>query len=205
MYSIADFYRHARLMHVYVSTFVFSLLILFSLTGLFLNHPGWFETSPQMESVQGQVDAAQAHLLQAAAGIDSQPDLAGLAEYFRQRYGLGEPEYMAWDRNFNEASLDFSAPGGYAQIVLDTVTGGFQIQSQSSGAIEILNDLHKGRHAGGLWRWVIDLTAMLVLVFALTGLALLVNSLRFRTTALVLLAAGTLSPLLIYWLGVPSL
>lgn len=203
MYSSSDLFRHARLVHVYTSTAVFSLLILFAMTGLFLNHPGWFDVAPEAASTKAQVDAEGVDLLTNSTDADWQPDLDALATYFRQRYGLGEPEYLGWDRNFEEASFDFSAPGGYARIYLNTSDGSYELVAEKSGFIEVLNDLHKGRHSGQFWSVIIDLTSLLVLFFAITGLMLLLKSMRFRNLGFLLVLLGTVAPVLIYWLGVP--
>lgn len=203
MYSSSDLFRHARLVHVYASTIVFSLLILFAVTGLFLNHPGWFDVAPEAASTQGQIEGESASMLVNSDDADWQPDLDVLATYFRQRYGLGEPEYLGWDRNFEEASFDFSAPGGYARIYLNTSDGSYELVAENSGFIEVLNDLHKGRHSGQFWSAIIDLTSILVLVFAVTGLMLLLKSMRFRHLGFLLVVLGTAGPVFIYWLGVP--
>lgn len=55
------------------------------------------------------------------------------------------------------------------------------------GWVARLNDLHKGRHSGEAWKWLIDASALLMLVFILSGVALLLpkKHLELRT-ALVL-------------------
>jgi hypothetical protein len=41
------------------------------------------------------------------------------------------------------------------------------------GVVSYLNDLHKGRNAGPLWGWFIDVFAVACVLFASTGLLLL--------------------------------
>jgi hypothetical protein len=45
-----------------------------------------------------------------------------------------------------------------------------------------LNDLHKGRNSGGLWSFIIDLSAFLMIVFSITGLLLALAQRRINRT-----------------------
>ncbi|MFD1734418.1 PepSY-associated TM helix domain-containing protein [Deinococcus malanensis] len=54
----------------------------------------------------------------------------------------------------------------------------------------VLNDFHRGRDAGPLWSWLIDLSGVFLTVVSLTGLALLVFLKKIRAGALITLVAG---------------
>lgn len=205
MYSVTEFFRHSRIVHVYVSAFLFTLLALFSLTGLLLNHPEWFEQTPQSANFDKQLSSDGMALLSDSEQAEWQPDLIAVLAYFQKEYGLGSPDAMNWDRDYGEISFDFSAPGSYAQIYLDTANGQYEMLAERTGWIEILNDLHKGQYSGAAWSWVIDLSAVFIVVFSITGLIILANSIRFRTTAFALVFLGSLTPLLIYLFWVPSI
>jgi uncharacterized protein len=42
----AELYRQSRKWHGYLSALAFLALIFFSVTGIMLNHPGWFSAEP---------------------------------------------------------------------------------------------------------------------------------------------------------------
>lgn len=205
MFSANTFYRYARILHVYISATLFTLLTVFSITGILLNHPEWFETTPSSLSTEARLEGIGGNLIAGAAEPNWQPDLNAVLSYFQNRYSLDQADSILWDRDYGEISLDFSAPGGYAQIYLNTQDGSYEMLSETTGWIEILNDLHKGRYSGGVWSLVIDLTAVFIILFSITGIIILANSRRFRKLAFTLLALGTLTPALIVWIWVPAI
>ncbi len=56
----------------------------------------------------------------------------------------------------------------------------------------------KGRDAGGVWKWLIDIAACLLVFVSLTGLILIWFIHKHRTAGLVLLAAGLFTTYLVY-------
>jgi hypothetical protein len=74
---------------------------------------------------------------------------------------------------------------------------------ETRGGVGILNDLHKGTETGRAWRWIVDVTAVLIGFSALTGIVTLVSLPKRRTLGLVTTLAGAVAVLLIYWLYVP--
>ena len=52
MYQRRDFYRHSRYVHGWLSAFAFLTLLFFSVTGLLLNHPEWFEPAKTEQTTQ---------------------------------------------------------------------------------------------------------------------------------------------------------
>lgn len=205
MYSVSDLYRHARILHVYISASLFALLTLFSVTGILLNHPEWFETTPESLVTEGQLDGTEMQMVTGASDADWQPDLNAILNHFQKKYGLDHTDSIEWDRGYQEIALDFSAPGGYAQIYLSTADGSYEMFSETTGWIEIMNDLHKGRYSGIVWSWVIDITAILIVLFSITGLIILINASRFKKLGFGLVALGTLAPVLIFWLWIPAI
>ena len=53
------------------------------------------------------------------------------------------------------------------------VTQHAEIEITDYGVIALLNDLHKGRNSGEVWKRFIDITALLMVFFVLTGVCLL--------------------------------
>ncbi len=71
--------------------------------------------------------------------------------------------------------LDYKGSGYNAAIFIDMTTAQATIESTHYGVIAVLNDLHKGRNSGEVWRWFIDITALLMVMFVLTGVFLLMH------------------------------
>ena len=82
-------------------------------------------------------------------------------------------------------------------MTLDRQTGEAFVEVTTRGPIAYLNDLHKGRDTGAAWALFIDVFAVACLVFALTGLALLVLHARNRRMTWPLVSLGLLIPLIL--------
>jgi hypothetical protein len=67
----------------------------------------------------------------------------------------------------------------------------------------VLDDLHKGRDSGVAWAWVIDVSAVLMAVSAVSGLWLVLYVRRRRSPGLVVTLVGTLVLLAVVWMWVP--
>ena len=70
------------------------------------------------------------------------------------------------------------------------------------GFAAIINDLHKGRDSGDAWKWLIDISAILLVFVSLTGLVLIWFVHKHRIAGLLSLAAGSLVTYLIFLLWV---
>jgi hypothetical protein len=64
------------------------------------------------------------------------------------------------------------------------------MESTRYGLVAIANDLHKGRHTSTVWSWVIDVSAVGLVLVSATGLLLGLLIQRRRRSALVLLIVG---------------
>ena len=193
-----DAFRHvtrvlaatARWLHIYLSLFAFATMLLFSVTGLTLNHPDWFGSGEAVtEDARGEVDAG---LLGTPADdpdghtIDRAAVAAAIRVAHRVSGGLGA--VRADDR---ECTLTWKAPGYAADAVIDRQTGRYTLAVTRHGIVAVLNDLHKGRDTGAAWSMVIDATAILLTLVALTGFALIFFIRRRRVAGLLTAAVGT--------------
>lgn len=62
-----------------------------------------------------------------------------------------------------ELSLNYKGPGYNASVYIDLTTGMADIESSNYGVVALLNDLHKGRNSGEVWKAFIDITALLMI------------------------------------------
>ena len=89
-----------------------------------------------------------------------------------------------------EATLTFRAPGYSADCLIDVRDGSYRLTVSYQGAVGVLNDLHRGRDAGGAWAWLIDVAGVFLVLLSLTGLGLLFYLRKVRVSGLVTLTAG---------------
>lgn len=197
----------ARRLHIYVSMALLLVVLFFSVTGITLNRPQLFERSePSVEqfelalpasmfpSKEGRVDSNKDELLdflQAAGVSGTASNLDVYTEYEDNELVIGE------------VTLDYKAPGYNAAVFIDITTLTAEIETTDYGFVALLNDLHKGRNSGEVWRWFIDITAVLMIFFVLTGVCLLVPKKKTFATSLKWTTLGSLISLVIYIVAVP--
>lgn len=171
-------------------------LLLFTITGITLNHAAEIEAEPVIEERTAQIPA---DLLGRIAPKDGEaeraplpaPVAAWVAETFSVKT-IGEAEWSP-----DEVYLALPRPGGDGWVAIDRATGEATAESTDRGWISYLNDLHKGRHTGVAWSWFIDVFAVACLVFCLTGLFILKLHAANRPTTWPIVGLGLVIPLLL--------
>ena len=88
--------------------------------------------------------------------------------------------------------MSFKAPGYAADAFIDRGTGAYDLTVSKMGFAAVVNDLHKGRDSGPVWKAMIDLSAALLtfVLFGLTGLILIYFIHKHRFSGLLALAGG---------------
>lgn len=189
--------KTARWLHIYLSMVSFAVVLFFSVTGLTLNHPDWFASSVKTRQNQGTVDRT---LLQPSGA--SEPDKRGLVQSLRTREHLhGSVDDVRVDDS--EISFSYRAPGYSTDVTVDRQKGTYTLTEVNNGFVAVINDLHKGRDAGKVWGWLIDLSAILLVLVSLTGLVILWFVYKRRVSGLLIAAAGFALCALIYRIYVP--
>jgi hypothetical protein len=173
-------------------------LLFFSVTGITLNHPDWFSAQRSEQFTETVLEPAW--LVQFEA-LDELTRLDYLARELDVRWQLGVPRNI--DRDEFEWVLDYQRPGGFATVVLTLETGELVLEQVNNGPVAIMNDLHKGRHAGPVWFYLIDVAAVVCLLFAITGVLLLYVHAGKRRSTWPLVGLGTFVPFMLYWYLVP--
>jgi hypothetical protein len=170
----------SRWLHLYLSLFSFTVVLFFAATGFTLNHPDWFA---------GQVRTVE-HTGSLPAAMLAPPDKLAIAETLRKTWKL---QGSVSDFRIEEAqvSLSYHGPGYAADVFLDRTTGKYQVSETRNGIIAVMNDLHKGRDTGAKWSWVIDASAILLVVVSLTGLLLIFFLTKKRTRGILVALVGT--------------
>lgn len=170
-------------------------MILFSVTGITLNHAGQIEARPSTFTLDAQLPEALREALQdeANAGVITAPIPEALGDWLRDALALGIGKQLA-EWNSGEIYLALPRPGGDAWLSVDLDSGAVAYERTDRGWIAYLNDLHKGRNTGVAWSWFIDLFAVATLVFCLTGLFLLHLHARQRRATWPVVALGVVIP-----------
>lgn len=171
-------------------------LLLFSVTGFTLNHAADIEARPVVRNLRYTLPAPlRAELVAAATSADPQLP-ANVAGWLARETGAflreAQPEWSE-----DELYLALPQPGGDGWLSIAFDTGAIEYEHTDRGWISWANDLHKGRHTGGAWRWFIDVFAGACLIFALTGLFLLWLHARRRPATWPLVALGLVAPVLL--------
>lgn len=174
-------------------------LLLFSVSGFTLNHAAKIEAAPKVTKVESQVPKATlAGLASVSANV---PLTASQATAIRGATGV-DVRGATVDADDDGIYLTLSVPGVDSTLEISRVDGHATYERTDRGLIAVLNDLHKGRHAGAVWAMFIDLIAIACVVFSVTGLGLLWLYARGRRITWPLVALGLVLPFIIFLLFV---
>lgn len=170
-------------------------MLLFTVTGITLNHSAAIEAKPQTLSRKVEMPASVLRALgDRQEGNAPLPGTVGdwLGDVLPVSIGRQNAEWSP-----EEIYLSLPRPGGDAWLSIDRATGAVEYERTTRGTVAYLNDLHKGRNAGAAWRWFIDVFALACLVFCVTGLFLLQMHARQRRMTWPYVALGLVIPLLL--------
>lgn len=147
-------------------------MVLFSVTGITLNHAGEIEAKPTVTSAHAALPAPLLAEIRALAPTGKNPLPTALADWLHDRLDA-EVAGRTGEWSADEIYVALPRPGGDAWLSIDLADGQVLYERTDRGWISYLNDLHKGRSTGIAWRWFIDVFAGACLVFSATGLFLL--------------------------------
>lgn len=184
----------ARWLHIYISMASFGILFFFAVTGLTLNHARWFAKQQKTVQRQGQVEAAWVK--------PKDPARLEIVEHLRAAHAIrGALSDFRCDES--QCSVSFKGPGYSADAFIERATGAYELSETRMGFWNIINDLHKGRDSGGVWSFLIDLSAVIMTFVSLSGIVLLLYLNKYRRSGLVAILAGGALSVLIYAIRVP--
>ncbi|MES2148708.1 MAG: PepSY-associated TM helix domain-containing protein [Pseudomonadota bacterium] len=173
-------------------------MVLFSVTGITLNHASQIEAQPRVLRLKAVLPAPlQAQLRRfAEAHADARAPLpAPVADWAEQQFPV-DLRAVAAEWTPDDAYLALPRPGGDAWLRIG-VDGGAEYEKTERGWISWLNDVHKGRNTGSVWSWFIDLFGAACLVFCVTGLLILRFHAANRPSTWPVIGFGILLPILL--------
>ena len=136
-------------------------VIFFSVTGIMLNHDDWFGfATPRIVNKEGTIPEA----------MTRQPDKLAIVERLRKEFGA-TGALDSFDIDDDRLTVVFKSPGRRTEATLQRGDGRAEVALETRGFNGRLAELHR-TDAGSGWRWVIDGTAVVLLITSVTGLML---------------------------------
>ena len=170
-------------------------MVLFSVTGITLNHAAQIEAKPHIVRSQATLPGSFLNGLKQQAG-SGQVLPAHVRDWARQEFRIDLAEARA-EWSAEEIYFPLPKPGGDAWLRIDLESGEAEFEATDRGWISWLNDLHKGRHTGSAWSLFIDVFAIGCLLFSLSGLLVLKIHAAQRYSTWPLVGLGVLIPALL--------
>ena len=188
----------SRWLHIYLSMVSFAVVLFFSFTGLTLNHPNWLGGDKQVVvKNKGKLNVNWVN----------QPDTNKIAkleivEFLRKTHNVKGlvSEFRIDDI---EVSISFKGPAYSCDAFIDREKGTYELSEIKMGIVAVMNDLHKGRDSGKSWGWIIDISAIFLILVSLSGLILLFFIKKRRFSGLITGLIGLLICYLFYAILVP--
>jgi hypothetical protein len=171
-------------------------MLLFAATGITLNHAASIGATPVVADKAGTLPPPLLRDLPPTPAATDAPLPPRVAAAVDAAVGL-DPAGKPGEWSDSDVYVALPRPGGDAWVSIDRKSGAITSETTSRGWIAYLNDLHKGRNAGGAWSWFLDIFAGACILFTLTGLLLLQMHARHRPTTWPIVAAGVVIPVVL--------
>jgi hypothetical protein len=185
----------SRTIHIYLSIALFVILVFFSITGITLNHAELFTAEPEI--TEFTVDALPQLPLDSEGLIADSPELAS---FLLNEFGIDRAK-ASLTHDAHLILVDYRGPGASAFIEIDQADQKAFGEKSNYGFIAMLNDLHKARETDVLWKWLLDVSSIILIFFSVVGFVLLLpNKYRFKRVA-AYTAVATVLIFCGYWLG----
>lgn len=169
-----------RLIHVYVSMALLTLLLFFSVTGITLNHPEWV-SSHQAQVIEKELTIDRIANLAIKNNSITNVQQQTITKEVETAFSISLVNINA-ELMSGELFYSIKQAGKSASIAIDLETGDVFYEQTHYGWWAVLNDLHKGRNTSKFWGWIIDLSSVLFIIFSISGFILAMPQKRFRRT-----------------------
>lgn len=183
-----------RWAHVYISMFSLLVMLFFGITGVTLNHPDWVFGGDVVETTVSGVLPTESRV---ADGVE----FLAVSEFVRKRHDVGGDVVDFGVGDDGRGSISYRGPGYAADLFFDAGSGAYDLTVSEDGFVGTMNALHQGRDAGSMWRLIIDVSGVLLVVIALTGLGIQLFMKKRRFTALAWSVVGAVATFVLIWLA----
>ena len=171
-------------------------MLLFAVTGVTLNHAGDIEGAPVTRRSSATLPAAIAATLAGPPATSATTVPGEVARAIASSLSV-DVAGRAAEWSDDEIYVALPRAGGDAFVTVDRASGLVEYERTDRGWVSYLNDLHKGRNTGVVWKAFLDVFSLGCVVFCLSGLVLLQMHAGQRPTTWPLVGLGLVVPLLI--------
>jgi len=171
-------------------------MLMFSLTGITLNHSAQIGAKPEVTTREARLPAALLAQLSREPASDESSLPSAVAAWLGQQLDVRVTSH-APEWSDDEVYVSLPRPGGDAWLTIARHSGEVRYEITDRGWVSYLNDLHKGRNTGPLWGWFIDVFAVACVLFAGTGFFLLKMHSGRRPSTWPLVALGLALPVVL--------
>ncbi|MDH3302218.1 MAG: PepSY-associated TM helix domain-containing protein [Acidimicrobiia bacterium] len=183
-----------RWAHVYISMFSLLVMLFFGITGVTLNHPDWVFGGDVVETTVSGVLPAESRTVD---GVE----FLVISEFVRQQHEVGGEVADFGIGDDGRGSISYRSPGYAADLFFDAGSGAYGLTVSEDGFVGTMNALHQGRDASSAWRLIIDVSGVLLVVIALTGLGIQLFMRKRRFTALAWSVVGAVATVVLIWMA----
>lgn len=165
--SLNSVTRWMRWLHIYTAAPVLALMLLFAVTGLLLNHNDW--SLGTTEQHQHEFELPQ-ELLEQNWGEGSTETTLSLLLWLEKNHGIrGVDIEIEWETEEELVIVTLEGPHGAYSVEAYPSEGIVEVFQRQLPVLEMLNNLHRGKHVTGLWRLLTDISAIFMVLFCLSG------------------------------------
>ncbi len=188
----------ARDVHVFSAMLVLLLMLFFAISGFFLNHPDLSDGDTASTSIT----------IESPSWLNQRPDWAenyaynglNLMLWLDNTHDIRGVDYeFEWDDYDQLLIVTLQSPGSHTLIEFFSQEQRIEIHQSPFGLLDTLNNIHRSKHTTTLWRYVSDASAIVMIIFCLSGLWLaLINKKTRRASSHWLIAGSSLFLLVLY-------
>lgn len=159
-----------------------------------LNHPDWFGgESPPVQESEFQLTSQQ---LEEVRGSSTPAEvLARIAADHATLYGEYKDGTVAGD----QVVVILQGVRGSSDIRASLMDGSVVVASEGAPALAQVNALHRGEAAGAVWRFSIDIMAVVMIAVALAGYAIFLSMGGKLRTALLITVGSILTAIVLFF------
>ena len=187
-----------RDIHIFSAMLVLLLMLFFAVSGFFLAHPDL--SGNDSDAIQQDVtppswitqtkqwpERYTQHGLKLMLWLDEQHNIRGVDYEFE------------WDEFENLLIISLQSPGGNTIVEYFKEENRIAIEQSEFSFLDMLNNVHRAKHTSTLWKYLSDISAIIMVLFCLSGLWLaLIHKSTRRTSSQWFIAGSGICVFVIY-------
>src|SRR4029079_11383488 len=137
------------------------------------------------------------------AELIERPDSGGIGNFFREKFSIRGP-VTDYHEDPDKIQITFAAPGHRTIATINRQDRMAAVEYETRGILGKIDDLHKGFDSGRVWFYIIDFSAVLLTISAITGMVPLLALRHRRRTGFIVGGLSLASLVIVYLLFVPK-